>query len=486
MSMSVFFKHIFIIISLLSLSTELVAQKKQKETIYKSEYEDVTRNVYNKKLLSLSEIQPPKHIDYKGPEITTGSTFLFGTISLERAFPTAYPENHYLPYYFSSKAYKCPTALSLLKYYQPIIDKELEKHQLPKELNLVPMVCSVFNPTSKNGIGGEGFWHLTYPQAVKYGLRVDEFVDERRDFEKSTFAALSNIKQLYELYQNWELALAAYSCGVVNVNKAILRSGKKDYKSLYELLPTETNEFVNAFTAMVYIVNYDDYEVVKLKPKFDRDTLTLERKLQAKALEDVIGFDKDQFTFLNPVLNFDKAILPANYPLYFDKADRKKIIEMKDSIYFYQDSILNKPKEIEPKDDLENIPDFDGEPVVYTVKSGDVLGIIAERYKVSVAELQSWNNLRGTRIDIGQKLSIYGERQAAPEPVAEEKQETKQETPKNNSFSSGDYSIYTVKSGDNLWLIAKNYPGISADDIMKFNNIDANLNIGQQLKIPKK
>ena len=317
-------------------------------------------------------------------------------------------------------------------------------------------------------------------------MRVDEFVDERRDMEKSTFAALSNIKQLYELYQNWELALAAYSCGVVNVNKAILRSGKKDYKSLYELLPTETNEFVNAFTAMVYIVNYDDYEVVKLKPKFDRDTLTLERKLQVKALEDVIGFDKNQFEFLNPVLNFDKAILPANYPLYFDKADREKIIEMKDSIYFYQDSILNKPKEIEPKDDLENIPDFDGEPVVYTVKSGDVLGIIAERYKVSVAELQSWNNLRGTRIDIGQKLSIYGERQAAPEPVAEEKQQEKQETLKNTSFSSGDYSIYTVKSGDNLWLIAKNYPGISADDIMKFNNIDANLNIGQQLKIPKK
>lgn len=124
--MNIFLKHIFIIVSLLFLSTELVAQKKQKETVYKSEYEDVTRNAYNKKLLSLSEKQPPKHIDYKGPEITTGATFLFGVTPLERAFPTAYPENHYLPYYFSSKAYKCPTALSLLNYYQPIIDKELE------------------------------------------------------------------------------------------------------------------------------------------------------------------------------------------------------------------------------------------------------------------------------------------------------------------------------------------------------------------------
>lgn len=486
MSMSNFFKYIFIIVSLLFLSTELAAQKKQKETVYKTEYEEVTKNAYNKKLISLSEKQPPKHIDYKGLEITTGATFLFGSIPLEKAFPTAFPENHYLPYYFSSKAYKCPTAFSLLNYYQPIIDKEIKKQQLPTALNLVPLVCSAFNPTSKNGIGGEGFWHLTYPQAVKYGLRVDDLVDERRDFEKATFAALSNIKQLYELYQDWELTLAAYSCGVVNVNKAILRSGKEDYKSLYELLPSATNEFVNAFTAMIYITNYDDYEAVKLKPKFNKDTLVLERQLQAKALEDVIGFDKNQFEFFNPFLNFDKAILPANYPLYFTKTDRKKIIEMKDSIYFYQDSVLNKPKPVATPKDTEFIPEADGEPIVYVVKSGDVLGIIAEKYNVSVAELQSWNNLKGTRIDIGQKLSIYGERQAAPEPVAEEKQETKQETPRETNYSSGSYTIYTVKSGDNLWIIAKNYPGISADDIMKFNNIDANLNVGQQLKIPKK
>ena len=296
-----FKKYLLLFVLLVVFSWVSIAQPKQKSTIYKTEFENVNRNNYNKRLIALSKTQPSKHIDYKGPEITTGSQFLFGNEPLEKAFPTAYPENHYLPFYFSLKAYKCPTALSLLNYYQSIIDKELEKHQLPKELSLVPLVCSAFNPTSKNGIGGEGFWHLTYPQAVKYGLRVDEFIDERRNMEKATFAAVKNLAHLYELYQDWELTLAAYSCGVVNVNKAILRSGKKDYKSLYELLPTATNEFVNAFTAMVYIYNYDDYEAVKLSPDWKTDTLIFPRKLQAKALEDVVGFDKDEFLFLNPV-----------------------------------------------------------------------------------------------------------------------------------------------------------------------------------------
>jgi len=479
-----FKKYLLLFVLLVVFSWVSIAQPKQKSTIYKTEFENVNRNNYNKRLIALSKTQPPKHIDYKGPEITTGSQFLFGNEPLEKAFPTAYPENHYLPFYFSLKAYKCPTALSLLNYYQSIIDKELEKHQLPKELSLVPLVCSAFNPMSKNGIGGEGFWHLTYPQAVKYGLRVDEFIDERRNMEKATFAAVKNLAHLYELYQDWELTLAAYSCGVVNVNKAILRSGKKDYKSLYELLPTATNEFVNAFTAMVYIYNYDDYEAVKLSPDWKTDTLIFPRKLQAKALEDVVGFDKDEFLFLNPVIYFESEIFPANYPLYFSISDKEKILPLRDSLYFYQDSVLNKPK-VTDSSEKDFIPEFDGEPIIYTVKSGDVLGIIAERYKVSVAELQSWNNLKGTRIDIGQKLTIYGERQAAPEPVVEEKETTNNNSRPTN-FSNDNYSVYTVKSGDNLWLIAKNYPGISADDIMKFNNIDANLNVGQQLKIPKK
>lgn len=482
--MFVLSKKYFLLFVFVVSYLSIVAQLKQKSTVYKTEFENINRNDYNKKLIALSKKQPPKHIVYNGPEITTGTQFMFGNEPLEKAFPTAYPENHYLPFYFSLKAYKCPTALSLLNYYQPIIDKELEKHQLPKELSLVPLVCSAFNPTSKNGIGGEGFWHLTYPQAVKYGLRVDESIDERRNMEKATFAAVKNLARLYELYQNWELTLAAYSCGVVNVNKAILRSGKKDYRSLYQLLPTETNEFVNAFTAMVYIHNYDDYETVNLIPEWAKDTLILPRKLQSKSLEDVIGFDKDDFLFLNPVINFESEVFPANYPLYFSISDKEKITTLKDSLYFYQDSILNKPKANTPSE-KDFIPEFDGEPITYTVKSGDVLGIIAERYKVSVAELQSWNNLNGTRIDIGQKLHIYGERKAAPEPIDEEKT-TFAKKPQPTNFHDSNYSVYTVKTGDNLWLIAKNFPGISADDIMKFNNIDENLQVGQQIKIPSK
>lgn len=467
----------------------LSAQKKIKESIYKSEYEDLTKNTYNKTLINLSKEQPPKHINYKGlPITTTDSTFLFNKKPIKTSFPTQFAENHYLPYYFSSKSYKLPTAFSLLKYYQSIIDSNLVYNELPKELNLIPLVCSAFNPYSSNGIGGEGFWHLYYPQAIKYGLRVDEFVDERRDFNKSTQAATRYLKELHELYNDWELTLAAYSCGVVNVTKAMLRTKQHNYIAIYPLLPTQTSDFVNAYVAMLFLSYYDDFEPVILNPIIDADTVYITKKLELKALENVLKASVEEMLFLNPTLN--QQIIPKNKVVKFSQELKTKFYELKDSIYFYQDSILNQPK---PKEKIDTLPTLEeAEFITYIVNSGDVLGVIAEKHNVTITQLQSWNNLSGTRIDVGQKLKIYGsafKQEAAPEPVLEKDTISptpiKNESTKNNSATS--FSVtYTVKTGDNLWIIAKKYPGISADDIMKFNNIDANLKIGQELKIPSK
>ncbi len=476
------------LIILFLFSTFLLAQKKTKESAYKFEYEEITKNTYSKRLIEISGEKPPKHINYKGKPITIDSTFLFDEKPFFISFPTQFSENHYLPYYFSAKAYKMPTAMSLLHYYQSVIDSNLAYNNLPKELNLVPLVCSAFNPFSSNGIRGEGFWHLYYPQAIKYGLTVNEYIDERRDFNKATQAATRYLKDLYALYNNWELALAAYSCGVVNVNKAMLRSNKNDYKSIYALLPSETNDFVNAFVSMLLLSNYDDFEAVQLNPVVDSDTVFIAKKLDLKAMEEVLKADNKAIQFLNPQLL--QNLIPKNTVVKFPTKLKTQFIAQQDTIYFYQDSIPYKPT---PKENIDSIPMIEeGEFITYVVKSGDVLGIIAEKHKVTVTQLQSWNNLSGTRIDIGQQLKIYGtefKQEAAPEPIVEKdataithEKKSKEQTVNTTSYSE----TYTVKSGDNLWIIAKKYPGISADDIMKFNNIDANLKIGQELKIPSK
>ncbi|MDB4534770.1 LysM peptidoglycan-binding domain-containing protein, partial [Vicingaceae bacterium] len=351
------------------------------------------------------------------------------------------------------------------------------------ELKLLPVVCSAFNPNSDNGIGGYGFWHLNYPQAIKYGLKIDRFIDERSDFEKSSKAASLYIKDLYTKYNDWELTIVAYSCGVSTLNKIMTRQSVKTYKEIYPFLPIETKDLVQAFVAMNYVYNYDNYGAVDLRPVFEMDTIQIENKLKFEAINYIVKTKSKEIRLLNPTLI--KEIFPDNFTAYFPKGKGDKFTEFKDSIYFYQDSVMNKPINSEPEFTIPK----DGEPYVYTVQPGDVLGLIADRNNVRVSQLQDWNGLSGTRINVGQKLTIYGPKS--------KKQKPKTNTPKKQSPNkqvtvakvpkaiTGKHSNYTVKSGDNLWIIAKKYSGVSAQNIMDFNSIDGNLNVGQVIKIPK-
>lgn len=479
---------LFCFITALCFYTSVNAQNPK--TVYQTEFEQVKTNTYTKKLISYSAIKPPQKHTYKGqPIYTNDSLFIFGSQFLAQAFPTNYKEidNKYLIFYFSQKSAKCPTLFSLLKLYETIIESELTKNDLPKELKLIPAVCSAFNPNSNNRIGGYGYWHLNHPQAIKYGLTVTEYIDERKDFNKSTKAATLYLKDLYAKYNNWELTLAAYSSGVVNITKLLKRHNATSYKEIADFLPSETKDFVQAFVALNYIYNYDNYGAVSLNPTIKADTINIERKLMFKALNDVIKTKTTDITFLNPTLISNK--FPNNYTAYLPKEAKEKFEQMKDSIYFYQDSVLLKPTPKEP----EFVIPKDGKAVVYTVRSGDVLGLIASKFGVRVSQIQAWNNLSGTRINIGQKLMIYGKKTTnknqitknKPQKTNIKKEEPKETTKPNLTFNNDNYSTYTVKSGDNLWLIAKKYAGVSAQNIMDFNGIDGNLDVGQKLKIPK-
>jgi len=463
---------------------------------YKTEFKNVGKNQFTQQLISLSnEKINTKWNNYQGGAIhTEDSLFHFNSEILSLVFPTNTGtfKNSYLIYYFSQKTAKCPTLFSLLNYYEPIINKNLRDNNLPKELKLLPAVLSAFNPNSNNQIGGIGYWHLNYPQAVKYGLTVNDLIDERKDFEKSTKAATLYLKDLSEMYNNWELTLTAYSSGVVTTTKLLNRHNAKSYHEIYPYLPKETQDLVQAFVAMNYVYSYDSYGAVALNPTIEADTIKIDRKLKFEAVNYVLATKTTNLQFLNPSLN--KTVFPTGYMAYFPKGKGEKFNTLKDSIYFYQDSVMLKPKTIEP----DFVIPKNGEPYVYKVKSGDVLGLIADRNNVKVSQLQAWNNLNGTRINIGQKLTIYGKKLETRSSKSElrnhklEKRNSKKPQPKTNNSKpktqhprSEVLTSYTVKSGDNLWLIAKKYSGVSAQNLMDFNGIEGNLTVGQKIKIPK-
>ena len=460
-------------------------KKKNYNTIYAKEFKNIKKNPFNTQLIKRSTIKPKKNWNnYKGGPINTSdSLFFFNGKYLVDEFPANSDKihNEYLAFYFSQKTAQCPTLFSLLSFYEPIIEKNIKANKLPKEIKLLPVVLSAFNPNSTNGIGGSGYWHLNYLQAIKYGLTVNEFIDERKDFEKSTKAATHYLKDLYTKYNNWELTLTAYSSGVVTVNKLLERHSAKTYKEIYPYLPSETQELVQAFVAMNYVYSYDNYGAVQLNPIIEADTILIEHKLKFEAINHIIKTKSKDFKFLNPILN--RAIFPNNYTAYFPKGTKEKFNQFKDSIYLYQDSVMLKPEPVPPKFVIPK----NGEPYVYTVKSGDVLGVIAERFNVRVSQIQDWNNLNGTRIDIGQKLTIYGKKKPTEENLTPKVNKQKVPKPKDKTpiTSKGTQTTYTVKSGDNLWVIAKKFSGVSAQNIMDFNGIDGNLDVGQVLKIPK-
>jgi membrane-bound lytic murein transglycosylase D len=371
----------------------------------------------------------------------------------------------------------------LLDYYVPEIASRLSQLELPDFLAVIPAVSSGFDPFAVNALGGLGYWSLNYPQALKYGLDVNAVVDYRKDFDRSTRAALAYLADLKELYADWELALAAYACGPITVNNLLQRNGATTYREIYSDLPESNRDIVPAVAALYWLWLKSENRNVERNLQNLPDTVGIIRKMEFKAIEKVTNISEKELGLLNPVLN--QSHFPDNFTAFLPKEKSENFKSLMDSIYNFQDWELNKPVVL-PTD--SKIPS-DIEPVIYRVKSGDVLGRIAEKFGVRVSEIQDWNDLRTTRIDIGQELTIYSDRQSQKPDKSSKpalNQELKNGQKNKTTRPIGDYITYTVKSGDNLWAIARMFPGISAQNIMDLNGINENLQVGQVLKIKLK
>ncbi|KGO00734.1 lytic transglycosylase [Porphyromonas sp. COT-290 OH3588] len=305
------------------------------------------------------------------------------------------------------------TMLSLADLYFPEIEMALDRNQLPLELKYLTIVESALNPSAVSPMGAAGLWQLMLPTGKIYGLKINSLVDERLDPTKSTEAACRLLKELHNMYGDWFLVMAAYNCGPGNVNRAIRKAGggRQSFWDIYEYLPRETRRyvplFIGAYFAMYYHKEHNiqprvhgtplatDYYIVRESTSIDR-------------LSELSGISREQIKTYNP--QFRRGIIPGNtepYPVRLPIAGIMKLEELTDSIKAPELSIaLEGPDKSTVALKGQAIAQKTNVGKTHKVRRGETLSTIARKHKVSVKQLQKWNKLSSTRLQIGQKLRV--------------------------------------------------------------------------------
>ena len=366
--------------------------------------------------------------------------------------------------------------LGLKEIYFPLFEEVLDKYDMPLELKYLAVVESALNPTAGSRAGAKGLWQFMYGTGRLYGLHSNSLVDDRFDPYKATDAAARLLKNLYEIYGSWELALAAYNSGPGNVNRAIRRAGGvKDYWAIWPFLPRETRGYVPAFIAVNYIFNYSaEHNIYPTDPGIlynGIDSITVRDVLSFDQISEFMHIDIDDVDFLNPA--YKEGIIPAtNKQTYILRLPREKIgyfIDNEDSLYNFKSK-----KGIERDKLLAQIKKAK-ERSIHIVRSGESLGLIARKYRTSVGKIKAWNGLRSTRIYPGQKLIVYSPGRG--------KSKASYSSHKSTKSTNG---YHKVRSGENLGLIAKKYH-ITVSQLKAWNGLHNNMiKPGQKLKVSNK
>ena len=248
--------------------------------------------------------------------------------------------------------------LGASNFYMPIFEEALETYQLPLELKYLPIIESALNPKAVSRVGATGLWQFMLTTGKQYGLQVNSLVDERRDPVKASYAAARYLSDLYKIFGDWNLVIAAYNCGPANINKAIHRAnGEKDYWQIYPYLPKETRGYVPAFIAANYIMTY--YSQHNICPMTTRlpaqtDTIMVNQNIHLEQVAEVMGINIDLVRSLNPMYRRD--IVPGATelsPIRLPQTETGRFIDLQDSICNYRvDELLGKRTEVEVKDDV--------------------------------------------------------------------------------------------------------------------------------------
>ncbi len=360
------------------------------------------------------------------------------------------------------------------KLYFDMFEEKLAKHGLPIELKYLSVIESGLRPQVKSRAGALGLWQFMYGTGRMFGLKENSYIDERMDPELATEAACRYLKKLYGIYNDWNLALAAYNAGPGNVNKAIRRSGNKlTYWEVRPFLPRETQGYVPNFIAASYLLTYHaEHNIIPMEALVrypQLDTMCLSKGVHMESISELLSIDVEEIKKLNPV--YKHTYIPKTNPGQCIKLPLQligKLVSLEDSLYQVEYNIFvneSKPVPVVGSDTAKT-------PAVsysyHKVRSGETLGTIASRYNTSVAEIQRINGLRSTKIYVGQRLKVKGSSTTSP---------TKPSTTTGKKY-------YSVRSGDTFGRIAQRHR-MTQTQLKRLNpRININrLQIGQKIRI---
>lgn len=365
-----------------------------------------------------------------------------------------------------------------INLYFPIFEFYLEKHGLPDELKYLSIIESGLNTTARSRVGAVGLWQFMPSTGRMYKLHQDYYIDERMDPYQATEAACLYLKSLYGIFDDWELALASYNAGPGNVRKAIRKSGyQKKFWDIYPHLPRETRSYLPQFVAIMYVMKHlDDHNLHAdhLLYPMKTDTILVSQYVDLNTFARQLDVCPEDIKYLNPALKRDAIpqhakdfslriprdkmpYLAANRQVILDSASRVGMEQLAQLAQKSPESSYGKEK------------------ISYRVRSGDVLGKIAERYRVRTSDLRKWNNLNGNLIRAGQRLTIWTTHGVQQTAVAK-KSTIPQDIP--------DAKIHLVQPGDTLWDISLMYKGLTIEKIKTLNNLNnSKIKPGQKLII---
>lgn len=372
--------------------------------------------------------------------------------------------------------------LGMAKYYFPIFEEYLVKYDIPLEIKYLAIVESALNPRAVSRAGAGGLWQFMYSTGKVYGLEVNNYVDERFDPIQSTEAACKHLQDLYKVFKDWNLVLAAYNSGAGNVTKAIRRSGGyTNYWNIRPYLPRETANYVPLFQATLFLAEYaNEYNIEIEKNNFRyiaTDTIVVKHNISFDQISRLLKIDVKELEFLNPQykLNIIPYIEDHTYTLKLPLDLVGVFVANENLIAELVQKEFNRKEKPLPK--FYKINDY----IVYRVRPGDYLGKIARRYKTSVSKIKRWNGLRTNRLRVGQKLKIYRRYHYL---VSNNKSNTLKK--KTTQKTKKKLITYKVKQGDTLWNISRKY-NVSLSEIIKWNKLrkSSTLKPGMIIKIYK-
>lgn len=425
--------------------------------------------------------------------------------------------------------------MGLSNLYFPIFEEALDREGLPLEFKYLSIVESALNPIAVSPVGATGIWQFMYNTGLQYNLKVNSYTDERRDPILATQAACQYFKDMYKIYGDWLLVIAAYNCGAGNVNKAIKRSGgKTNFWEIMNYLPSETKNYVPAFIAITYVMEFSrEHNLYPISPAysyFEVDTVVVNQPVNFRTLSATLDLPLDVISYLNPI--YKRGLIPdvgGNYVLRLPTNKMALYLLSQETIFAasmpparpvmnsYRSRVVQENSRDENEEEVSANYETQTKRVkkTHTVRRGESLGKIASKYDMTVAQLKKMNRLRSGTVRSGQRLTVYNwvktkvpataasntelaiKKESAPKLDSVEKEETavENDAEANNATQvetasteikspKPAFKYYIVQPGDTLWNIAKRHEGLTVEMIKDINNLsNTNIKPGTKLKV---